>query len=280
MDFQSNIDNYNRTPNKDFDGLSPNQMKDLIYNLFNENCILQTKTDLTMEVLDGTGFFRVCETFMKIVQNAENLKLTAKGNLPQKVIKELHDSQFIKSLVSDKDYKLHYVESNFMYIHNAHLLCKACGLLKKKNNALSLTAYGKKLIQPEKRNELFTVIFDNFIFTFNWAYNDQYPDVMNGRFGIGFTIYLVSKYGRQNLPVKFYVDKYKTAFPTLINEYPTDYYLSQSHLFYNIYKLRAFERFLDWFNLVEIKETGRYSLNEDASVKATHLFYEVFKVVL
>lgn len=277
---QEIIDKQNRTAISDFEGLSPAQMMPLLHNLFGDNSIVQITNNIPDDILDQIGFFRVCEEFLAIINREENIKLTPKGSLPKKIVKEIYDRRFILDRMIESGVSKNFVELELTFIHNANIICKELGLIKKQNNCLSLTAKGKKLMSSQNRNELFRLILEHFIKSFNWSYNDRYDDEINGQFGIGFTIYLLFKYGFEERAVQFFADKYLTAFPNIIDNFQEYPFMDKQTQFNSSYKVRAFERFLQWFNFIDITATESYRPPREMAVVATKMIKYVFQLVL
>lgn len=272
-----NIITYNINPIDDFEGLSPSQMHSVMYDLFNNDCIVQIKQNIPNEVLDQIGFFRLCEEYLNIIDRDKILKLTPQGRLKIKIVKELYDMKFIIIDLYEKGIFKNFMEEYLNFIHNANQLCRYSGLIKKVNNTISLTAKGKKIIDVSKRQDLFRHILLEFIEGFNWSYNDRHDDELTGQFGIGFTLYLLSKHGQEGKPVGFYSMKYLKAFPKLIENYVDNTYRTKEQQFNQINQIRAFERFLEWFNFIDIAQVDRDSPKQEMSVKINKLFTEVFE---
>lgn len=62
-----------------FDGLSPEEMHNLIYEGISENTIVRWQNPLSDEQLNQIPMFRLLEAFLDIIQKNEFLKLTPKG---------------------------------------------------------------------------------------------------------------------------------------------------------------------------------------------------------
>ena len=87
---------------------------------------------------------------------------------------------------------------------------------------------------------------------------------------------MLNKYGDIKKDVEFYSDKYAKAFPyyySAFNEVSTNSIFK----FSDCYSLRTFERFLNWFGLVELDYKHKGYIKEINTVKLTELFDKLFK---
>jgi hypothetical protein len=278
INFQNIFDSYNQRPIADFEGLSPIQMQSLLYDLFGANSVIKINNDISNENIDQVSFFRICEEFISIINREVELKLTPNGNLPKKIVKEIYDKKFITDSLFESGILKNFVEREFIFIHNAKIICKQLNLIKKQNNKLSLTAKGKKIIASNKRIEFFNMVLLYFIKEFNWSYNDGYNEEHNGQFGSGFTLFLLLKYGLESRSVQFYADKYLKAFPKILDNFPEDTVFTKQRQFNNSFSLRTFNRFLFWFNCIEITEKKSYNPSKEMSIKSSKLLTPIFQL--
>src|SRR5690349_12547278 len=79
---------------KDFDGLSPNQMTNLLYTPFAPGGIIQFQDNIDAHA-NEVPFFKLSEILLREIEQVGKLKLTAKGNLPVNVCQLLCDQNLI-----------------------------------------------------------------------------------------------------------------------------------------------------------------------------------------
>ncbi|MEA1874087.1 MAG: hypothetical protein U9N51_06630 [Bacteroidota bacterium] len=109
---------------------------------------------------------------LEIVNDRVELKLTAKGFLPTKIVSDIYNQKFIKDeMIESGIYKL-YKETDSDSINLTRILLELSGLVKKRNNILSLTKKGKTEFNDNYK--LLKSIFKTFGTKFNWAYYDGY----------------------------------------------------------------------------------------------------------
>lgn len=213
---------------------------------------------------DKIPMYRQVKFLLDLIKESGEIKLTAKGFLPTKIVKDIYAQGFIKQEKFESGiYKL-YKESDSMSINLTRLLLELSGLTKKRNGKLSLTKNGEKILSDNQK--LFESIFITMIEKFSWAYFDGYEDKQLGQFGIGFSLILISKYGTEKRLNKFYSEKYLKAFP---------HFAGQSAA--NCHSIRTFDRFLDYFGLIEIEPLGK-GWNPDKFITKTELFDKLIKV--
>jgi len=133
-------------------------------------------------------------------------------------------------------------------------LIELAGLTKKRNGKLSLTKSSQKVIGDNE--ELFRQIFLTFTNKFNWAYYDGYGENQIGQLGHGFSLILLAKYGQEKRLDSFYAERYFKAYPHLLDSIEPDYG-SLERYSTNCYTVRTFDRFLDYFGLININEQGK-----------------------
>lgn len=80
----------NASPRPALDELSPNEMHQLLYNTFKENCPIRYRPAIPNEVIEQVPFYSLFRKYLDRSSEAGELKLTAKGNLPRKFCKEMY----------------------------------------------------------------------------------------------------------------------------------------------------------------------------------------------
>ncbi|HKK59009.1 MAG TPA: hypothetical protein VJ937_06000 [Salinivirga sp.] len=237
----------------DFQGYSPNEMKQILYHTFSESSPLQMK-QLSKTDYDKVPLLNQIKYLAKLLQEKGQIKLTNKGFLPTKIVADLYGQGFIKDdSIESKISKL-YKETDSLSVHLTHILLEISGIAKKRKGVLSLTKSGEKLIADD--DKLLRQLFEVFATKFNWAYFDAYEDNGMGQKGFGFTLILLAKYGEVNRLNSFYAEKYFKAFPYLLEDLVPGYTTAEEYAA-NCYSLRTFDRFLSYFGIIKIEQKGR-----------------------
>jgi hypothetical protein len=266
----------NSRPLDEFDMLSPNEMHYLLYDPFGEKSPMAYSPYLCQEVIQKIPFFNLTSYYLNLIYNAKTVKLTSHGNLPTKMVLNIYSKKFIiEEIFEEGLYKL-VKQSDSMTITNARLIAELEGLTKLRKNNLSLTQKGEKLLKTENQLDLFKEIFKVFTTKFNWAYNDGYGDNPIGQMGFAYSLMLISKYGNKERHFDFYAEKYKKAFPDLLETINEPHFQNKAMEMDYCYALRTFERFMVWFGFIEVNEKIAPD-NKSYHLKKSEIFDHVFK---
>lgn len=270
---------------KEFLGLSPNQMQQIIYGSFEPGSVMAFKT-CPDEVLDQIPFFRMCEEILKHTVLAKNpFKLTASTSaLPVKTVQALYDTGIHKDEGIEKGYVKLYKETDCNFIHIAKFVLELTGVVRKVHGKWNLTKNGEKLTKPGARNALFQAVFLKFLHKFNWAFLDFFPEMPQefGRIGAGFSLAMFANFGDEARGTDFYCDHYMKAFPafeTQVISFQRSFHTLED-AFHSMYELRVVQRFADWFGFVEIVEKRELLSKTYSRIRKTGVLEEVFNMPL
>ncbi len=250
----------NSMPIEDFEGLSPAQMSILIYEPENED-ILQIND--TLDSINEIPFVKLIYELIKLIDPEKGTRLTSTGNLPVKIVKELYSKGIIVDKHIDSGITKLSKETDAESIHCTKIIGILSGYLRKANNRIFVTKKGKSF--KKDRNKL-KKILNTFGSKFNLGYFDGYENNQIGQNDYKFSLYLLSKFGEKERDKVFYAKKYFIAFPMKG---------SDSEKSQRCYTLRTFQRFLNYFGLIEQDKSWN-----DPKIKNTDLFkkYITFKI--
>lgn len=277
-EMQKIMEEHNAMPMEEMDNLSPNDMQFILYDPFGEESPIGFKKDISNEVLDQIPFFKLVEAYFEMIEEAKELKLTAKGNLQRKVVKELYEKGFIKEDHIETGITKLSKEQDSLTIQNTKIIAELAGLTKKRYNKVSLTKKGIKLRKPENRAELFKTIFLTNCQKFNLGYHDGYAQQVGVQRTFGFTLYLLLQYGKEQNNMKFYTDKYILAFPFDLEFFESSSYRNAEDQLGNCLSVRVFERFLDFYGLIDFQRAGILVTLDEIKVQTNDLFDQVFEL--
>jgi hypothetical protein len=273
--------NLNRMMNREnnrgvayFEGYSPIEMHHIIYDPFSENCPVQLM-ELSKEDYSKIPIFNQIKYLLKLIDEAGELKVTQRDYLPPKIVSDIYAQGFIKDYGIESGISKSFREADIPSINLTKILAILTGCIKKRSKKLSLTKKGKS--QLDNDYELLKNIFLTFGTKFNWAYYDLYGENEIGQLGFGFSLILLGKYGDVEREDAFYAEKYFAAFPDLIEEVEPPYYQPIDDMAKNCYSVRTFDRFLDYFGLVNIKPEDRW--NPEKLIAKTELFDKFIKIL-
>ncbi len=274
------VEEQNRAPHQNFAGLSSEEMHYLLYYPLEENSPVRLRPNIADEILEKIAFLRLVEELLKIVKRDGAIKLTAKlETLPRKVLVELYDHHFISHWPIDDASLILRHEDDWSVMGSLHAVVCISHLVRKIHGKLVLTKLGEKMLSPTHRAELFRLVLNAFTREFNWAYNDFYPDFLLCRDAFGFSVYLVARLGKNETHKNLYAEKFLTAFPMSLEDFQTASYGTPEGNFRSCYTLRTFDRFLEWFNLVEVRHDAKTDWKYHKSlVKKSKLMDAVFLI--
>ncbi len=234
----------------DFEGYSPNEMESILYEPFSKNSPIQWMP-LTPSEYRSIPILNQIKYLAGLIEAQGEMKLTNRGYLLTKFVADIYRQEFLKEPFIEAGILKLVKESDSRTINLTRILLEMSRLVKKRHNKLSLTRAGKNTIHDDRK--LLTLILMTFCTKFNWAYYDGFSQEIIGRFGFVFSLILFSKYGNEKHNVNFYADKYFKAFPKLLDLIPVRSYRTVKTEASLCYSLRTFERFLEYFGLVEIE---------------------------
>ena len=257
----------------DFEGYSPAEMQYILYDTFGKNSPIQL-LELSEPDYSNIPILKQIKYLLKIIDEKGELRLTAKGFLPTKIVSNIYDQGFIKDEMIESGISKLYKETDSMSINLTRILSELSGIIKKRNKKLSLTKKGKKELNDNRK--LFENIITTFGTRFNWAYYDGYGDNQIGQLGFGFSLILISKYGMKKRDDLFYSKKYFSAFPMLIEQMGPLYFDSRQKGASDCYSLRTFDRFLDYFGVIKIESEKKWGSKK--FIEKTELYDKLVKV--
>jgi hypothetical protein len=265
------MEKINNAPKDNFEGLSATEMGMVLHFTFDDASLIQIR-DLSSEEYMQMPIFRQVKFLVDTLVKENGIKLTAAGNLPPRIAKEMYPLGITYWYI-DQGYGKLSKETDSESVHMARILTEISGLAKKRKGVLSMTASGLKIAADDAK--LFKIIFKTFCTKFNWRYFDLYemPDI--GELGFGFSLMLLDKYGDTKRADIFYAEKYFRAFPLLTeNVVPT--YRTVEEYCAHCYSIRTFDRFLLYFGLVTIEKEKKSDTHK--FIQKTSLFDKVIKI--
>lgn len=275
-DIQKHLDQVmaeqNNLPIPEFEGYSPFEMHKILHFTFSINSPLKLQK-LSISDYQKIPILNQIRYLTDLINKNGEIKLTKKGFLPTKIVSDLYSQGFLKEEHIEKGISKLYKETDSMTINLTRILIELAGLIKKRNGKISLTKSSQKILGDNE--ELLRQVFLTFTNKFNWAYYDGYGENHIGQLGYGFSLILLSKYGQEKRLDSFYAEKYFKAFPRLLDSVEPDYGTLDRYST-NCYSVRTFERFLDYFGLVNVDEQGK-GLDSIKYITKTDLYDKLIK---
>lgn len=262
--------------NEDYSGLSIYEIGNILIHPLKEKCPIKIQEYITDETLNQIPFFRLCEEYLKLLNQEQEIKLTPLGSLPKKVVVELYEHKIITHSEIELGISKLSKEDDSTSIVTVKHICNMAGLTKKRDNKISLTKKGEKLLK--NRAKLFKLILKTFSIKFNWAFHDSYTKESIAQHGHLYTIYLLLKYGDQEKRRKesFYAAKYLISFPSEIDAFNLP--IEEAYfMFARCFITRTFKRFTDWFGFTVPDKEILYNFDKDLII--TDIVSKVYQYI-
>lgn len=265
----------NAEPLPEFLGLSPEQMRRILYHPFAETSdIVTLNRNLSSEKILEIPIVKEVVYFLRRLGELQPLKATAKGNLPRAFACEIHDRfpehpEYPFPIMSEKD------DTKLSSLR--HIL-DMCGWIKKRNQKFYLTQKGQILNGRGFGPEDFHHLFQTYTRKFNWASRDFYPELDIIQQAFLFSFYVLHRKAKTNINANELSTYFVQAYPAVLRKeekyLPSEepYQLVQ-HAFY----VRFIERFCEYFGLVTVQKKEKRSLQLDYLIKTTPFFDELFQ---
>ncbi len=274
---QKHIDQFMHDQNNrlipEFEGYSPLEMHKILFFTFESDSPVVLKKLTPMDCVECPMYLSV-KYFLDLIQKEGEIKLTAKGYLPTKIVLDIYNQKFLEEREFSSGISKLSKEADSLTVNLTRLLSELAGLIKKRNGKISLTKFGEK--HASNAPKLLELLFKTMTQKFSWAFYDGYEDQQIGQFGFGFSLILMSKYGTEIRQNRFYSDRYIKAFPQFLDAVTPKYTTPQEYIG-NCYSVRTFERFMDYFGLVRIEMQGN-RMDRKVLVVKTKLFDKLIDV--
>lgn len=119
--------------------------------------------------------------------------------------------------------------------------------------------------------KLYPLLFNAYTRKFNWGFLDGYESLGIIQQSFLFTLYLLHQYGMDWRPAAYYANSFIQAFPLSLKDVEEKFYEKPEETLRRAYILRSFERFADFFGLVELKSVSGTPYKSEYQVRATGL---------
>jgi hypothetical protein len=242
---------YNRSPIDDFEGLSPEEMHWLLNAPFDpERSPMQIVEDVPEALIKGAKFPEDLTQYLLLVKEDAPMKLTATGALTRAFCRQLCDKGMDEHNIEwFKEQPLMREEDSY-YITLLDTFSRGMGYTKQLGHRLSLTREGGALLKTSP-SERFLTMFKMYAQKYSWDYGDRHPSSRIIQQGFGFSLYLLSLYGREPRDDHEYPERFYKAFPMVLNDFEEGNYYTNEMQFQDTYLLRTVTRFMVRFGLAD-----------------------------
>ncbi|WP_289773204.1 hypothetical protein [uncultured Duncaniella sp.] len=224
----------NSAPRSDFNGLSPEDMHNIMYDPFRDQCVVQLNK-LDKNQYELVPLIRQA-LFLLNTLNEKDLKLTKLGWLPLKIVADAYRIGQPEWIIEElKQKRINEYEAGAVWM--ARIILELLGWIKTRKGVLSLTVKGRKAFSniDAAANEIlrFSLVGVG-LHTFDAVEDDRI-----GNLGIAYSVWLLNQFGSEWHFGSFYQEHYQKAF-----NFPDKY---------TIYETRVFSRLFYWLGIVEMR---------------------------
>jgi len=262
---------------EEFEGLTPAEMNILVGAPYSDLSPIQLKP-LLPEILTAIPILNLSKFLLKAIATAGEQKLTPKGNLPVKLVMEMFQTGFITPrffrVHPEKPTMIREDDDNSFTFTRA--LLEQAGLIKKRNNKLSITKTGLKLLADDA--SLFKQLLLTCSTQFNWSKIDWYENYDIGVYGFAYVLKLMNDYGSEKRLLHFYAEKYFKAFPWLVATRILSYYDDPIKYSNHCFEFRALEILMTFFGFTTVESIPGASYGSHQVVVRTELYERLFEV--
>lgn len=231
---QAMMRKHTSAPRTEFNGLSPNQMREMLYDPFGQKCPVQLNR-LTEEQHMQVPLVKQTLFLMQTLSNTE-LKLTKNGWLPLKIVNEAYHLGRPKHIIESLEMK-RINEYDATCVWMARVTLDLLGWIKTRKGMLSLTVKGKKALEniDAAANEIirFSLVGVG-LHSF-----DGHEDDRIGNLGMAYSVWLLNKFGSEWHTGRFYQEHYQK-----VVNIPKEF---------NSYATRVFDCLFYWLGIVDIR---------------------------
>lgn len=164
---------YNRAPQRDLGGLSPEQMARLIYDDWSGEGAVRLNRALPFEEISHARTLHNVRSLLEGLGEQGSVRATPKGNLNRAFVREMA----ARLAMSEEDREVYRSgrlnEEDLWPLHTARVLCDLAGLIKRRKGAYSLTRRGANLTSTDRAGELFALLFLTHFRELNLAWLDR-----------------------------------------------------------------------------------------------------------
>ncbi len=183
---------YNRQPQPELGGLSPDQLARLLADDWEGEGVIRLNSTLALEDLAGSPTLERARSVLRWLQEKGKVRATTAGNLPRAAVAELLErlrwpQGYLEEL---RAYNKVINEQDVFPLHLVRVLLELAGLIEQRKGSFSLTRRGAELLAERRAGELFALLFRTHFRKLNLAYLDQFgPEATGLQHTIAYSLY-------------------------------------------------------------------------------------------
>jgi len=238
----------NNVPLQDFCGFTATQVGQLLYEPFTSESSVVFNESISPPMNSP-----VMIALTNLIEGicAEGVKATTKGNLPMAICRPAAAKLLEHAPERGRyRYEKFRTEEDLMPLMLVRHLLGIGGYLKKTKGRFNWTKKGRDFI-GRSTGHCYLELFKLAATRFNWGYFDGYPDVPIIQQGFAYTLFLVQSYGDLPRTESFYTQLFLEAFPMGLMEVDGGDLQETDSRFESCYTVRSFDRFMEYFGLID-----------------------------
>jgi hypothetical protein len=237
--------------------------------------IIDFSTCLDQKTIGNPPVVKEATVLLNLLTEFQPVKATAKGNLPQKIVREFCTRAELELFKR----KAHSEMDIRTLTALRHVLTK-CGWIKLRNKKFSLTKKGERLLKDGFTGEEFLHLLKKYKENLNWAFFDYYPELPIVQWSMLFSLYMLNQVADNYISEEKFAEYFIEAFPMAlaecedVHEYTTPKEELQSALTF-----RFLEKFCIYFGFLMSKREKSNSkiYKKELFIKISPLFKKFFK---
>lgn len=193
------VEQQNRRPRPEFDGLSSMQLQRLLGAEWGApDGPLQLDSKLKLDEFSAANTFYHARLLLELLGEQGEVRATSRGNLPRSLVAAFH-ARMRWPMWYPKWYSERNVlnEGDLGPLHFTRVLLEVGGLIKRRKGRFSLTRVGARLFREERAGELFATLFRTHFQKFNLGYLDGAEEVSDFQYGIAYTLWRFGEIGAE-----------------------------------------------------------------------------------
>ncbi|KGJ90463.1 SEC-C metal-binding domain-containing protein [Thalassotalea sp. ND16A] len=266
-----------------FHGLSSHKMHSLLTQPFEHNEVLlfNEQALLSVDTINNTQVMFLAMALIEGIGD-KGVKATAKGNLPRNLCRAIN-TEFNATFGAPKYARTISKEEDFFDLHVVRVLLVLAKLVRVVKDKYIFTAPMKKLLKnPEQMpGKIYGLLFKTYCLEFNWAYRSYGEEFAFIQNSVGFSLYLLAKYGHSVKDGSWYAEEFLSAFPRLVDDIEFHSYVqdNQEEQIHRCYQHWLMNNFCEFFGLITVKRTKIDMFYELQEVRTTPLFNVFVKLI-
>jgi hypothetical protein len=198
------VDRHNQKPREEFQGLSSNQVANLIYTVWNApDSPIQLNSNLSHDDFADATILHNAHIFLNALAEAP-IKTTVSGNLIRAFVARMFEEMILDAEYREASLRMDKVrnEHDVWPLHILRVVLGQAGLIQKRKGYFRITQKGKALIPVELSGELYFSLFMAFFSTFNLAYLDRWPSFYGIQETLAYSLNALDQHKREWIPIE------------------------------------------------------------------------------